>query len=62
MTAAGTGINIDCCMADADVHHCRADTVAGTPAFVLDGVDDFRVSDGRPVPEARVGHADHQEL
>ncbi len=49
-------------VADADVHHCRADQVAGTPTFVLDGVDDFRVSDGRPVPEARVDHADHQEL
>lgn len=49
-------------VADADVHHCRADRVAGTPTFVLDGVDDFRVSDGRPVPEARVDHADHQEL
>nr|WP_167455366.1 glycoside hydrolase family 28 protein [Amycolatopsis kentuckyensis] len=49
-------------VADADVHHCRADKVAGTPTFVLDGVDDFRVSDGRPVPEARVDHADHQEL
>lgn len=49
-------------VADADVHHCRADQAAGTPAFVLDGVDDFRVSDGRPVPEARVDHADHQEL
>jgi len=49
-------------VADADVHHCRADQAAGTPTFVLDGVDDFRVSDGRPVPEARVDHADHQEL
>ncbi|MGV9359121.1 rhamnogalacturonidase [Amycolatopsis sp. NPDC003731] len=49
-------------VADADVHHCRAEKVAGTPTFVLDGVDDFRVSDGRPVPEARVDHADHQEL
>jgi polygalacturonase len=49
-------------VADADVHHCRADQVAGTPTFVLDGVDDFRVSDGRPVAEARVAHADHQEL
>lgn len=48
--------------ADVDVHHCRADKVAGTPTFVLDGVDDFRVSDGRPVGEARVEHADHQEL
>ncbi len=47
---------------DADVHHCRADQVAGTPTFVLDDVADFRVSDGRPVPEARVEHADHQEL
>lgn len=47
---------------DADVHHGRADQVAGTPTFVLDGVDDFRVSDGRPVPEARVDHADHREL
>ncbi|MET8849559.1 glycoside hydrolase family 28 protein [Amycolatopsis sp. NPDC004625] len=47
---------------DADVHHSRADQVAGTPTFVLDGVDDFRVSDGRPVPEARVDHADHREL
>jgi polygalacturonase len=47
---------------DADVHHCRADQVAGTPTFVLDDVADFRVSDGRPVPEARVDHADHQEL
>ncbi|MEV4052334.1 glycoside hydrolase family 28 protein [Amycolatopsis sp. NPDC049688] len=49
-------------VADADVHHGRADQVAGTPTFVLDGVDDFRVSDGRPVPEARVDHADHREL
>ncbi|EOD64770.1 rhamnogalacturonidase [Amycolatopsis vancoresmycina] len=47
---------------DADVHHGRADQVAGTPTFVLDGVDDFRVSDGRPVPEARVDHADHREV
>ncbi|WP_091388849.1 rhamnogalacturonidase [Amycolatopsis pretoriensis] len=47
---------------DLDVHHCRADKVAGTPTFVLDDVDDFRVSDGRPVPEAKVEHADHQEL
>lgn len=49
-------------VADADVHHSRAEKVAGTPTFVLDAVDDFRVSDGRPVPEARVDHADHQEL
>jgi polygalacturonase len=49
-------------VADADFHHCRADKVDGTPTFVLDGVDDFRVSDGRPVPDARVEHADHQEL
>ncbi|GAB3149114.1 glycoside hydrolase family 28 protein [Amycolatopsis stemonae] len=49
-------------VADLDVHHCRADKVEGTPTFVLDGVDDFRVSDGRPVPDARVEHADHQEL
>ncbi len=49
-------------VADLDVHHCRADKVAGTPTFVLDGVDDFRVSDGRPIPEAKVEHADHQEL
>ncbi|WP_353069529.1 glycoside hydrolase family 28 protein [Amycolatopsis sp. DG1A-15b] len=47
---------------DAEVHHCRADQVVGTPTFVLDDVTDFRVSDGRPVPEARVAHADHQEL
>ncbi|MFJ7214859.1 glycoside hydrolase family 28 protein [Amycolatopsis sp. NPDC098790] len=49
-------------VADLDVHHCRADKVAGTPTFVLDDVDDFRVSDGRPVPEAKVAHADHEEL
>ncbi|GLY40555.1 exo-poly-alpha-D-galacturonosidase [Amycolatopsis sp. NBRC 101858] len=47
-------------VADLDVHHCRAE--AGKPTFVLDDVDDFRVSDGRPVEEARVEHADHQEL
>ncbi|MCR6483722.1 glycoside hydrolase family 28 protein [Amycolatopsis sp. OK19-0408] len=49
-------------VADLDVHHCRADKAAETPTFVLDAVDDFRVTDGRPVREAAVAHADHQEL
>ena len=38
-------------VADADFHHVRADKVAGTPTFVLDSVDDFRTSTGRPVPD-----------
>ena len=47
---------------DADFHHTRAGKIDGTPTFVLDGVGDFRISDGRPVPDARIDHADHQEL
>lgn len=49
-------------VSDADFHHVRADKVAGTPTFVLDSVDDFTVSDSRPVADVHVDHADHQEL
>ncbi|MBF8193538.1 hypothetical protein ITP53_49270 [Nonomuraea sp. K274] len=49
-------------MADADFHHNRANTVQGTPTFVLDDVDDFTVTTSRPVPDTRLDHTDHKEL
>jgi hypothetical protein len=47
---------------DVDLHHVRADKVSGVPTFVLDDVDDFTVTDGRPVAEAHFDHVDHMEL
>jgi polygalacturonase len=49
-------------VADADFHHTRADKAPGTPTFVLDAVDDFRVSTSRPVPDTALDHVDHTEL
>jgi polygalacturonase len=47
---------------DADFHHVRADSAQGVPTFVLDGVDDFTVTDSRPVGDTHADHVDHQEL
>ena len=49
-------------VADADFHHDRADKVADVPTFVLDAVDDFTVTDSRPVAETHLDHVDHKEL
>jgi polygalacturonase len=49
-------------VADADVHHTRADKADGVPTFVLDSVDGFLLSDSRPVVEATLDHVDHKEL
>jgi polygalacturonase len=47
---------------DLDIHHCRAEKASGAPTFLLDNVTDFVVSASRPVPDARIDHADHKEL
>jgi polygalacturonase len=47
---------------DADFHHDRADKAAGVPTFVLDNVDGFIVTDGRPVVNTTLDHVDHKEL
>ncbi len=49
-------------VSDADFHHVRADKVDGTPTFVLDSVDDFTVTDNRPVADTHLDHVDHKEL
>lgn len=45
-----------------DIHHTLADKVAGTPTFVLDSIDDFTLTTGRPVPDTHLDHVDHDEL
>jgi len=47
---------------DADFHHTRADKAPDVATFVLDHVDDFRVTTSRPVSDTTVAHTDHQEL
>ena len=47
---------------DADFHHNRADKAEGAPTYVLDSVDGFIVSTGRPVPDTHLDHVDHTEL
>jgi polygalacturonase len=49
-------------VADADVHHNRADKVPDVPTFVLDDVDGFIVTTSRPVADTRLDHVDHKEL
>jgi polygalacturonase len=47
---------------DADFHHNRADKAEGAPTYVLDSVDGFIVTTGRPVPDTHLDHVDHTEL
>jgi len=47
---------------DIDRHHTRADKATGAPTFALDGVDEFRLTTSRPVPDTLLDHADHREL
>jgi polygalacturonase len=49
-------------VADADVHHVRADKAEGAPTFVLDSVTDFNLSASRPVTDAQLPRVSHQEL
>jgi polygalacturonase len=48
--------------ADVDVHHCRADKAPDVPTFVLDNVDGFITTTGRPVADTHLDHVDHTEL
>ena len=47
---------------DADFHHDRADKTHGVPTFVLDDVDEFIVTDSRPVADTHLDHVDHTQL
>ena len=47
---------------EADFHYVRADSVEGVPTFALNSVEDFRVSDSRPVTDTHVTHVDYMEL
>ncbi len=47
---------------DIDLHHTRADKTTGAPTFTLDGVDEFRLTTSRPVPDTVIDHVDHREL
>lgn len=49
-------------VSDADFHHVRADKATGVPTFVLDSVDDFTVTDSRPVRDIHLDHVTHKEL
>jgi polygalacturonase len=49
-------------VADVDFHHVRADKAQDTPTFVLDNVDEFVVTTGRPVADTSLDHVDHKEL
>ena len=49
-------------VSDADFHHVRADKTAGVSTFVLDDVDDFTLSDSRPVADTHLDHVDHDEM
>ncbi|MGC7098373.1 rhamnogalacturonidase [Amycolatopsis lurida] len=48
---------------DAEFHHVRLAKAEGVPTFVLRGVTDFAVRQGRPVDEVRLpGYVDRQEF
>jgi len=47
---------------DVDLHHARADKVAGSPTCTLDTIDEFRLTTSRPVPDTILDHVDHTEL
>lgn len=49
-------------VADADVHHNRADKAEAVPTFTLDSVDGLIVSTSRPVGDQHLAHVDHQDL
>jgi polygalacturonase len=49
-------------VSDADLHHTRADKVAGTPTFDLEDVDEFLLTVSRPVTQAHLKQVSHQEL
>jgi polygalacturonase len=49
-------------VADADVHHNRADKAPDVPTFVLDSVNGFILTDSRPVGDIRLDQVDHREL
>jgi polygalacturonase len=49
-------------VSDADFHHVRADKARGAATFVLVDVEDFMITDGRPVDDARIDRASHREL
>jgi hypothetical protein len=46
----------------ADFHHDKVDKAPDTPTFVLDSVDDFTVTTGRPVSDVHLDHVDYKEL
>ncbi len=46
----------------ADFHHVRADKAHDVPTFVLDDVEDFTVSDSRPVEDVRLDRVGHRNL
>jgi hypothetical protein len=49
-------------VSDADFHHVRADKATGAPTFDLTSVDDFTVSDGRPVGDIHLEHVAQKDL
>lgn len=46
----------------ADFHHVTADKVNGVPTYDLTSVDDFTVTDGRPVRDIHLAHVNHADL
>jgi hypothetical protein len=49
-------------VSDADFHHVRADKAPSAPTFDLTSVDDFTVSDGRPVGDIHMEHVTQKDL